>query len=219
MKRDCMFFVADINMMETFKGFLTRSQFHKSIECGPFVFDSLTDIRHAGGIADGLHIRVARDDKLSLLLRGYQNTHYKLVVALDCEFDGSPRQTVIRRNLSLELQNIGWSAADFIVLAIEPELEQWIWQDSVHVEAALKHRAPPSLREVLLQQGVWPDGEPKPNNPKETLKDVVFKNKVRRSSAIYGEIARKVSVKHCVDPEFQRLMAQLRIWFPAEGAT
>ncbi len=31
MKRDCMFFVADLNMREAFKGFLCRDQFHLMI--------------------------------------------------------------------------------------------------------------------------------------------------------------------------------------------
>lgn len=212
MKRDCMFYVADLNMMETFKGFLTRPQFHQSLGCAAFAFDPLTDIKHAAGIADSLHTQAG------FLLRDFQSTHKRLVVAQDCDFDGSPGQATIKENLMQQLTSVGWATEDFIVLAIDPELEQWIWQDSIHVETALKHRSPPSLREALQQQGLWPADKPKPSNPKETLEAIVFNNKIRRSSAIYGEIARKVSVKHCVDPEFQRLVTQLRDWFPAKCA-
>jgi hypothetical protein len=203
-----MFYVADLNMMETFKGFLTRPQFHQSLGCAAFAFDPLTDIKHAAGIADSLH------KQAGFLLRGFQTTHNKLVVAQDCDFVGSPGQAKILDNLTKQLESVGWATEDFLVLAIDPELEQWIWQDSIHVETALKHSRPPSLREALQQKGVWPANNPKPDNPKETLAAIVS----RRSGAIYGEIASKVSVKHCVDPEFQRLVAQLKAWFPVEGA-
>ena len=209
MKRDCMFYVADLNMAETFKGFLTRPQFHQSLGCAAFEFDLLTDIKHAAGIADSLHTQAG------LLLRDFQTTHKRLVVAQDCAFVGTPGQAKILDNLTKQLESVGWATEDFIVLAIDPELEQWIWQDSPHVEAALNHRSPPSLRESLQKQGLWLTDNPKPNNPKKTLQDVAYKNNKRRSSAIYGEIASKVSVKHCVDTEFQRLVAQLRAWFPA----
>lgn len=214
MKRDCMFFVADSNMAETFKGFLTRSQFHQSLGCAAFAFDPLQDIRHAGGIYDTLHTQAG------YLLRGYQTTHNRLVVAQDCSFSGSPGQATILANVSRQLQSVGWADRAFIVLAIDPELEQWIWQDSVHVEAVLKHTRPPSLREMLEQQGRWPNGKPKPPSPKETLEAVIRNNRgLRRSSAIYGEISRKVSVRNCQDSEFQRLVAQLRAWFPPKSPT
>ncbi|HRX71821.1 MAG TPA: hypothetical protein P5329_11755 [Candidatus Competibacteraceae bacterium] len=209
-----MFFVADSNMAETFKGFLTRRQFHQSLGCAAFTFDPLQDIRHAGGIYDTLHTQAG------YLLRGYQTTHNKLVVAQDCSFSGSPGQASIRENLSGQLRSVGWADHAFIVLAIDPELEQWIWQDSVHVEAVLKHSRPPSLRERLEQQGQWPKGKSKPPLPKETLEAVIRNSRgLRRSSAIYGQISHKVSVKNCKDPEFQRLVAQLRAWFPLETPT
>lgn len=212
MKRDCLFFVADLNMLETFKGFLGRPACHLSLGCGPFRFDPLRDIRHAGGVADSLHTHAGH------LLRDFRATHRKMVVAQDCAFDGSPGQAAIRQNLSKQLQSVGWSTDDFIVIAIDPELEQWIWQDNGHVDAALKHRAPPRLREVLLQEGRWPADSPKPIDPKGTLELIVRRNEIRRSSALYNAIASKVSVRNCSDPEFQRLVAQLRVWFPAEGS-
>ncbi len=130
MKRDCMFYVADLNMAETFKGFLTRPQFHQSLGCAAFAFDPLADIKHAAGIADSLHTQAG------FLLRDVQTTHKKLVVAQDCAFDGSPGQATILNNLTKQLVLVGWATEDFLVLAIDPELEQWIWQDSIHVETA-----------------------------------------------------------------------------------
>ncbi len=138
-------------------------------------------------------------------------------MAQDCAFDGSPGQAAIKSNLSKQLQSVGWSPDDFLVIAIDPELEQWIWQDSVHVEAALKHQSPPSLRRLLLDKGLWPLESPKPIDPKAVLEDIVRNNRVRRSSAIYGEIARKVSIKNCLDSEFLALCDGLRTWFPAEA--
>lgn len=210
MKRECMFYVADLNMTETFKGFLARDQFHRSLGCGFFAFDSTIDIRHAGGVADSLHTQAGQ------ILRGYQMTHRKLVVVQDCAFDGSPGQDVIKQNLANQLRSVGWQENDFLVLAIEPELEQWIWQDSVHVEMALKHQSPPSLKQLLIAQNAWPLGAAKPNNPKETLEKIARKNGVKRSGSVYGQISSKISIKFCADPEFLSLADRLREWFPAE---
>jgi hypothetical protein len=71
------------------------------------------------------------------------------------------------------------------------------------------------LREELQQKGLWPADKLKPSNPKETLEAIVRNNNIRRSSAMYGKIAHNVSVNRCEDPEFKRLIAQLRAWFPA----
>lgn len=212
MKRDCMFYVADLNMAETFRGFLTRDQFHQSLGCAKFVFDTTIDIRHAGGIADSLHTQAGP------ILRGYQTSYKKLVVAQDCQFDGSPGRVQIKKNLTDQLRSVGWIDDDFLVIAIEPELEQWIWQDSSHVEAALNYKSPPTLRQFLLSQNLWPANSSKPINPKETLEAVAKQNGVRRSGSVYGRISSKVSVKSCADPEFMSLVQRLRTWFPVGAA-
>lgn len=207
-----MFFVADLNMMEAFKGFLCRDQFHRSLACGAFSFDPMRDIRHAGGVYDNLHTQAGE------LVRGFQDTHKRIVVVQDCAFEGSPGQAGIESNLSGQLSAVGWGKDDFLALAIDPELEQWLWQDSVHVENALKHQAPPSLKQVLVAAGYWKEGVPKPADPKAAMEWVAKRNRVIRSGATYSKIASKVSVKTCTDAAFLRLVEQLGKWFPPKVA-
>jgi hypothetical protein len=214
MKRDCMFFVADLNMLAAFKGFLCREQFHQSIGCAAFSFDPKKDIRHAEFVNDNLHTQAGE------LVRGYQTTHKRIVVVQDCAFEGSPGQARIESNLSRQLVAAGWERDDFLTIAIAPELEQWLWQDSPHVETALKHKAPPSLKQMLINAGHWEEGAPKPADPKAAMEWVTNRNRVIRSGATYGKITSKVSVKTCTDAAFLRLVAQLLAWFPAAaGAT
>lgn len=208
MKRDCLFFVADLNMLETFKGFLGRDGFHHSLGCGRFAFDPLQDIRHAGGVYDNLHLQAGE------LVRGFQATHQKIVVVQDCAFEGTPGQAVLEANLARQLLAAGWPAQDFLALAIEPELEQWLWQDSLHVEQALKHQQPPTLKQLLMDNGHWQSGAAKPADPKAAMEWVSKRNRVIRSGATYGKISSKVSIKTCTDPAFLRLVAQLCAWFP-----
>ncbi len=101
MKRDCLFFVADLNMLETFKGFLGRDGFYHSLGCGEFAFDPLLDIRHAGGVYDNLHLQAGE------LVRGLQATHQKIVVVQDCAFEGTPGQATLEANLSRQLLAAG----------------------------------------------------------------------------------------------------------------
>lgn len=210
--RDCMFYVADTNMAEAFKGFLSRPQFHKSLGCGPFEFDSLHDIGRAEGRTDGGLWRHAGG-----LCKGFLQTHRRLVVCLDRDFGGSPGQAQIRSDIEGQLFAVGWQPDAFKVLVIDPELEQWIWQDNIHVQNALHHTGNQTLRAMLLASGEWPAGKVKPVDPKGVLERIVRANLGgNRSSAIYSKITSRVSVGSCQDGEFIALKLQLSNWFPAE---
>jgi hypothetical protein len=41
--------------------------------------------------------------------------------------------------------------------------------------------------------------------------------KLPRSSAVYGNLAGRVSVERCTDVSFTRLRARLHAWFPSEA--
>lgn len=54
------------------------------------------------------------------------------------------------------------------VIAIDPELEAWVWSRSPEVENTLGWQAG-GLRRWLEGRGLWPAGSPKPAKPKEAL--------------------------------------------------
>jgi hypothetical protein len=211
MKRDCVFFVADKTMRETFLGFLSREDRPAQLDCGNFAFDPAEDLFFAAGQNDpGLNTRAGS------LLSPFLHSHRKAVVVLDCDWDGSPGQAQILLNVTTQLQQSGWAPEDVIVIAIEPELEQWIWQDSPVLSDELRMEAPQGLKAMLGQRGLWPAEATKPPSPKDLFIQLRRENNVKLSSSIFKRIASRVPVAACEDGEFRRLVAQLRAWFPAE---
>ena len=213
MKRDCIFFVADKTMRETFLGFLSREDRTTQLGCSDFAFDPAEDLFFAAGQNDsGLNKRA------DALLSPFLHSHRKAVVALDCDWDGSPGQAQIIHNVTTQLLQSGWRAEDVIVIAIDPELEQWIWQDSPVLAEELRMHAPHGLKAVLTQRGLWPEEATKPPLPKDLFIQLRRENNVKLSSSVFKRIAARVPVGLCVDSEFRRLVAQLQAWFPAGEA-
>ena len=211
--RDCVFFVADKTMRETFLGFLGRADRSAQLGCGQFDFDPDEDLFFAAGQNDpGLWKRADE------LVRPFHNTHHKVVVVLDCEWDGSPGQASIRDAISHQLLESGWAADRFAVIAIDPELDEWIWQDSPILENVLRHQGATTLRAILATRNLWPLGQAKPPEPKNVFNQIRQENGVKKSSSVFRRIAAEVPIAACVDPEFKRLVATLQTWFPPEVA-
>lgn len=211
--RDCVFFVADKTMRETFLGFLGRADRSAQLHCGDFLFDPAEDLFFAAGQNDpGLWTRAGE------LLRPFVHSHQKAVVALDCEWEGSPGQQAIIDRVTTLMVEAGWSQDRFVVIAIDPELENWIWQDSPVIDTELRHPGPQGLRAALVERGLWPLGLNKPPRPKELLLQIQEENRVKKSSSVFRRIAAAVGIGGCVDAEFQKLKQKLAAWFPAEAA-
>ncbi len=64
---------------------------------------------------------------------------------------------------------------------------------------------PPTIRDWLGQQGFWPAGRAKPDDPKAAMEAALFEKRVPHSSSLYRKLAEKVSLSRCQDPSFQRL--------------
>ncbi|HPE70927.1 MAG TPA: hypothetical protein PK018_01980 [Candidatus Competibacter sp.] len=215
-KRPCVILVADSNMAAVFRGYFGRDQWHRSLGCALFEFDAeigkdlLVD---EGGNDPGVYSRAHE------LLRPYQRSHQRALVVLDCEWGGSPGQSKIVADITANLVASGWRKNAAKVIAIEPELENWIWQDNPRVAEALRYRGELALRELLAQRGWWPAGQAKPLRPKETAEWVLRQTRRPRSSAIYEELAGRISIKGCADAAFLELHATLQAWFPPETPT
>lgn len=210
--RDCFFLVADKNMEGLLKGFFLRKDFHLSLGCSPFQFDAKQDLLVAHGQNDsGLYTRANE------LLCSYRKTHRHAVVMLDAEWDGSPGAAVIRERMSHHFEQVGWATDTACAVVIEPELENWIWQDTPHLCAALGYQGSfDELRSELERQGAWPISEQKPPRPKETLESLLRNARKPRSSSLYQDLAGLVSVRRCTDTAFQILLMSLLRWFPKE---
>jgi hypothetical protein len=137
------------------------------------------------------------------------------MVLLDHEGSGQedrPAAQVVG-DLKRRMESSGWSGRTEILL-LQPELENWVWSDSPEVDRALGWRGRDQpLRLWLREKGWWPEGAVKPARPKECLQAALREVQMRRSSAIYRDLASRVSLDRCQDPAFALLRATLREWF------
>lgn len=208
--RDCLFLVADKNMEGMLKGFLSRDAFHKALGCGSFVFDPKQDLLVAHGQNDpGLYTRANE------FLQPYANSYRHAIVIVDAEWDGSPGPDIISQRLHGHLTRAGWLDDCGCAVVISPELESWVWQDSPHVCSALGFDGTfADLRAALETQGFWHPDKAKPHRPKEAVEWALRQSRKGRSSAIYQQLAMRVSVRGCSDVAFQALRDALLRWFP-----
>jgi len=99
------------------------------------------------------------------------------------------------------------------VIVFRPKLEIWLWVDSPHTANELGWDNYPNLKDFLIQRGLWISGKLKPDRPKEAVEAALWKRKIPRSSSIYYNIAKKVSLERCTDASFHNFKSLLKRWF------
>lgn len=167
-----------------------------------------------------LHVHPRRDPgcfhEAHTFLRTFRGDYKHGLVLFDASWAGAPSQNsrmledAVRQRFA-QAHMSDW--ADVVVIA--PELEVWVWSDSPHVDEVLGWSGGrPTLREWLLQMGLWPEGMVKPPNPKEAVERALFEARVARESRVYARLAEKVSIDRCTDASFQRFRRRLASWFP-----
>jgi hypothetical protein len=150
-------------------------------------------------------------------LRPFRDEFSHALVLFDKE--GCGRNRVGREDLEAEvvrqLSNSGWGDRAACIV-VDPELEVWVWSDSPHVDSILGWAGQePNLRTWLSKEALLNDHRAKPARPKETLEAALRLARKPRSSSLYGQLARTVSLSRCVDPAFVKLRSTLRQWFGA----
>jgi hypothetical protein len=135
--------------------------------------------------------------------------------------EGCGRQQLGRELLETEVEQrlaaSGWGDRAAAV-AIDPELEIWVWSDSPEVDAALGWSGrDPSLSNWLVAEGFRNANERKPREPKRAVEEALRIARKRRSSAIYEQLAKRVGLQRCADVAFLKLTATLQRWFGTAG--
>jgi hypothetical protein len=138
------------------------------------------------------------------------------LVILDYEGSGQDRRLSrqeMEKDLQKRLENAGWSGRAAAIV-IDPELENWVWSDSPHVDAVLGWAGrTPNLRTWLTQRGYLTADSAKPLHPKEALLAAIRVSGKSRTSKLYGAIAEKVALSRCSDEAFTKLKQVLSAWF------
>ncbi len=153
------------------------------------------------------------------ILQPYMSLAQYVLVVLDHE--GSGREMDNPKDVAKELRDrldrSGWSDRAEVLL-LRPEFENWVWTDSPHLDRVIgwEGQSPP-LRQWLRSNGRWPEGALKPPHPKECFEEALRHVRMRRTSAIYRQLAEYVSLERCNDEVFLQFKEVLRRWFPQQG--
>jgi hypothetical protein len=166
-------------------------------------------------------IHVHPDKDPGCLLRGHDflrpfcRQYRHAVVMLDregCGREDSSRE-VLESELEKRLYSSGWGDRAAAVV-LDPELEAWVWSDSPQVDIVLGWAdRTPRLVEWLRAEGYSQSGQPKPHRPKEAMERALRLARKGRSSAIFLQLAQRVSVNRCTDPSFLKFKAILQKWY------
>ena len=201
-KKDLIVLVADRDMDVAMRAILARD---RSLGIRPVHVEvQVHEDRDAGCRAVGVQY-----------LSRHRDSHRHVLLMFDhkgCGREGASAQE-LQTELEAELRRTWGDRGAVIVLS--PELEVWLWSDSPHVDAILGWRGrQPDLRAWLERQGWLKTGQPKPLRPKEALEAALRVAQEPRTPALYGSLARKVSLTRCTDRAFLKLKTVLQTWFP-----
>lgn len=147
--------------------------------------------------------------------RSYISSHKHILVIFDYEGSGSslPPETT-ESNLEKILSINGWDGR-VSVIAITPELEQWLWNGSNRLALALSHTNHCQLKSSVESLGFTFNAADKPNRPKEAFDEIRRFSRIPRSSSLFAKLARELPFSKCRDRAFLKLLESLRNWFPA----
>lgn len=203
-RKDLIVLVADRNMEHALRGLIGR---HRSIGIRPITFDiRIHPERDSGCRTGGIEF-----------LTAFRNQYDHAILMFD--FEGSGADKAKQVSLSTELERdmeAAWGTKAAVVVIV-PELDVWVWSDSPNVDKALSWAGrSPALRDWVVTSG-FQVSNGKPTRPKEALEAALKEVRKPRSSKIYLELSRNVSLKRCTDKSFAKLKNVLQEWFPIKS--
>ncbi len=202
--KDLVLLVPDKHIEYTLKGVLTRNQ---ALGIRQIEFDCFAHPEHDPGC-----FRASES-----FLRPFINRYGYALVLFDREGCGKEQlsREAIEQDVETRLSQSGWhERAKTIVL--DPEIEIWVWSDSPHVDKVLGWEGKqPDLRTWLQRQKFLSLDQPKPERPKEAMQAALRQSSKSQSSALFLQLAEKVSFNRCTDPAFLKLKNTLQHWFAA----
>jgi len=202
--KDLVVVVPDSNTEQTLYGLLER---HKALQIRRIEYRILVHPERDPGVLQRGASLLAEIDALN-------SFRYALLIF---DREGCGKETLTPSELEQQVQQqldaSGWQGRSAVVV-IDPELESWVFSTSPHVVDVFAEGDAEAFKRVVESFPKTPLG--KPQKPKEAVEKLLRQKAIVRSSALYKELASRVSLKGCVDPAFQRLCAILRSWFPQD---
>jgi len=201
MSKDLIVLVADKNIEATIQGLLQRPQ---ALGIRAIEFDIFLHPQKDPGCLN----------TSSQFLRTFINQYNFALVVFDCEGCGKndPRSE-LEAYVENNLRQVGWADRSAAII-LDPELEVWVWTKSSRVDEALGWGEQKiKLRSWLLEHHFLTSEQSKPKKPKEAMEAALRKVKKPRSSSIYLQLAKTVSLAGHQEPAFIKFQNQLQIWF------
>lgn len=202
--KDLVVVVPDSNTEQTLYGLLER---HKALQIRRIEYRILVHPERDPGVLQRGASLLAEIDALNAF-------RYALLIF---DREGCGREMLTSSELEQQVQQqldaSGWQGRSAVVV-IDPELESWVFSTSPHVVDVFAGGDAEVFQRVVESFPKTPLG--KPQKPMEAVKKLLRQKAIVRSSALYKELASRVSLKGCIDPAFQRLCAILRSWFPQD---
>lgn len=202
-RKDLVLLVADNNIKFFLRGLLTRTESLgiRSLTCDVYVHPNKDN-----GCCFTAHeiIRCRHKDFVHAL------------VVFDREGSGQDElgRKDIEARVEEQLARNGWEERAAAIV-LDPELENWVWSNSPHLETVLGWQGrSPSLREWLTTQGFLERASTsKPQRPKEAVATALRMAGKSRSSSLYEQLATRVTLEGCTDPAFQKFRKIMSEWF------
>lgn len=217
MKRDVIFHLADHHMETGLRAFFKREDWHHAMGCNRFEIDyeSNEDILRVAGHTDGGIWKHSHEN-----LVPFREKYERAVIVLDADFEPHPGAETLVSDISRGMLGKGWEVDQFCVCVIQPELEAWLWAPNLNVAQAFGHGDFERLRASLADEGLWDEGQPKPNDLKRARDRAASLGGKRTGGPIFrgvfGGISRR-AFDRCEEPGFQSMRSALQTWFPIQG--
>lgn len=205
--KDIIILVADGCQEKLIEGLLPRIP--NSSNTKPFTYDIYKHPEHDSGCCNDSQE----------ILRPFINQYRYAIVILDyegCGHESNKSCQEVEQIIEGKLRSNGWEGRN-VAIVVNPEIENWVWINSQHVEAAIGWNSDQSLYDWSRTSGFLAQGDSKPIRPKETFEKALKKSNTSKSSAIFKKISTKVSYKKCEDEAFKKLLSKLIEWFREEN--
>jgi hypothetical protein len=197
---DLFALVADKNIEYALRGALSR---HRSLGIREISFDIRVHSGRDGG---------ARTTGPDLLTVSRGNASVALLV-FDFEGSGVNVGDALSLEQQMDARLVAKAGLNSKTIVINPECDIWMWASNNALANAIGWDKSVSIRAWAQRIGFQFDGNGKPNRPKEALEAVLHEQRMPRSSALYQDIASRVSLRRCVDPAYLRLRSFLQSQF------
>jgi hypothetical protein len=175
----------------------------------PIVLQAYTHPEHDPGVYRRAHE----------FLRPFHQEYRFALAVFDMKGCGAQSQDRMRIEAEVEqrLTANGWPGRA-AVIAIYPELENWVWSRSPAICRVLGwSQMAEEIWDWLQNTGFLHAGDAKPHDPKTAYEKALQKARKPRSSALFRELAAAACWETCQDAAFRKLIQTLTQWFPQQS--